>query len=311
MASTETPRRLSILMYHRVLAAADALDTWDPTAREFERQMRVLSTCFAPLRLADAIDQLELGTLPPKAVAVTFDDGYADNVDVALPILKETRVPATFFVATAYLNGSTMWNDRIVEAIRATAIAELDAGALDLGRLPLASIEQRRHAIHSLLVALKHLPAQEREARTSELEERLSGAATKRLMMDEEGVRTLHRAGMDIGAHTRTHPILAGLNEHEARNEIVQSRDDLRTIVGSAVTLFAYPNGKPGSDYRPEHVRMVEAAGFRAAVSTAAGVAHPAADRFQLPRHTPWQRDPMRFGVALIANRRNLTPAVA
>jgi peptidoglycan/xylan/chitin deacetylase (PgdA/CDA1 family) len=298
-------------MYHRVLAAADELHTWDPTARQFEQQMQVLSTCFAPLALADAVDRLASGTLPPRAVAVTFDDGYADNVDVALPILKQSGVPATFFIATAYLDGSRMWNDRVVEAVRASRDVALDAGPVSLGRLPLSSVDERRHAIQALLAALKHLPPAEREARTSELERRLGGTSATRLMMDEDGVRTLHRAGMDIGAHTRTHPILTALSAQEARSEIVQSRDDLRAIVGSDVPLFAYPNGKPGGDYRSEHVRMVEEAGFRAAFSTAAGIAHAGADRFQLPRHTPWQRDPLRFGMALLANRRNLAPLVA
>jgi peptidoglycan/xylan/chitin deacetylase (PgdA/CDA1 family) len=309
-ASTERTARLSVLLYHRVLADGDGLNTWDPTAKTFDRQMNVLSTCFAPLRLDDAIGRLKNGTLPAKAVAVTFDDGYADNVDTALPILRRHNVPATFFVTTGYLDGGMMWNDRVVETIRACVAPELDAGALGLGRLPLSSVDERRAAIRRLLAALKHLPSAEREARTTEIASRAGATTSKRLMMDEAGVRTLHGAGMDIGAHTKTHPILTRLTQVEARREISASRDALRSIVGNDVPLFAYPNGKPGDDYAAEHVRMVEEAGFSAAFTTAAGVATMSADVFQLPRHTPWQRDRPRFCMALIANRRNVAPTI-
>ncbi len=155
-----------------------------------------------------------------------------------------------------------------------------------------------------------HLPSHQREATTAELESGANGAAQTRLMMGENDVRALRSAGMDIGAHTVTHPILTRLAESEARREIVASRDHLQGILGESVALFAYPNGKPGQDYGSEHVRMVEEAGFCGAVSTARGVADPSIDVYQLPRFTPWQRDPMKFGLSLLANRRNVEPTV-
>lgn len=308
MTAGETPR-LSILIYHRVLPEPDALATWDPTAAQFDRQMRILAACFKPMALGEAISRLQQRTLPSRALAVTFDDGYADNVATALPILVRHNIRATFFIATGYLDGRTMWNDRVVEAIRSCNSDDFDGGALGLGRLALASVELRRKAIAALLAALKHLPPAEREARTDEIETRAGSRVRKPLMMSDRDVRTLRGAGMEIGAHTVTHPILARLSEDEARREIVASRDDLGTILGEPVTLFAYPNGKPGSDYGPEHVRIVEQAGFRAAVSTAAGAADASADVLQLPRFTPWQRDALRFCGALLANRRKLAPS--
>ncbi len=302
--------RLSILIYHRVLASADSLDDWDPTAAQFDRQMRMLATCFTPLLLAEAVERMVTGRLPPRAVAVTFDDGYADNVTTALPILQRHGVPATFFIATGYLDGGCMWNDRVVEAIRRYTSSELDVRAWGAGMLSLAGIEQRRKAITTLLAALKHLPPNEREAKAAELEARGAGAPLRNLMMRESDVRALRSAGMGIGAHTVTHPILTRMAESDARHEIVASRDRLAAIVGEPVTLFAYPNGKPGVDYAAEHVRIVKEAGFRAAVSTAWGSASRHADLHQLPRFTPWQRDPLKFGVALLANRRNARPTV-
>src|SRR5512143_3272728 len=92
--------RLSILIYHRVLATSDPLNNWDPTAAQFDRQMQMLSAYFTPLLLADAIERMVAGRLPPRAVAVTFDDGYSDNVQAALPILLRHGVAATFFIAS-------------------------------------------------------------------------------------------------------------------------------------------------------------------------------------------------------------------
>src|SRR5215471_13447477 len=92
--------RLSILLYHRVLTDVDDLNTWDVTAAVFEGQMQALRANFSPLRLSEAVERLAERSLPERAICVTFDDGYADNADVALPILKHWGVPATFFVST-------------------------------------------------------------------------------------------------------------------------------------------------------------------------------------------------------------------
>ena len=121
-------------------------------------------------------------------------------------------------------------------------------------------------------------------------------------MMTVEQVRHLHASGMTIGAHPVSHPILAKLDPVRARIEIQDSRSRIEAITGSPVTLFAYPNGKPGVDYRREHVEMVKELGFEAAVSTAWGVAHGESDLFQLPRFTPWDRSPGKFLLRLLHN---------
>jgi peptidoglycan/xylan/chitin deacetylase (PgdA/CDA1 family) len=291
---------LCVLVYHRVRSSDDKLDTWNPTAEEFEGQMALLSACFEPLRLTEAVERLKSRSLPRGAVAVTFDDGYADNFEVALPILRRHHVPATFFISTGYLDGGRMWNDTVVEAVRAADAPTLDLSASGMGLFPLATDEQRRAAIFSILAELKYLPTREREARAAGLEAMARVALPRNLMLVSEQVRALHEAGMEIGAHTVTHPILAQLDGADARREIHESRDHLRSILRNPVTLFAYPNGKPGRDYLAEHVQMVREAGFRAALSTAPGAATSAADSLQLPRISPWQRTPGRFGLALI-----------
>ncbi len=145
----------------------DALNDWDPTAPEFESQMRALSRFFTPLALGEGVERLRNGNLPAHAACVTFDDGYRDNVDVALPILRRHGVPATFFIATGYLNGGRMWNDTVIESIRASDCRSSISSHSGIGVVSLSTAELRRKAIGEILAALKHLPSEEREAKVA------------------------------------------------------------------------------------------------------------------------------------------------
>jgi len=301
--------RLSVLIYHRVLPAADMFNNWDVTAGEFELQMRALSEQFSPLPLGEAVARLATASLPARAVCVTFDDGYADNAEIALPILQKYRVPATFFIATGYLDGGRMFNDTVTEAIRTCAAPTLDLASLGLGTVSLDSVAAQRAAIAKLLPVLKYLPAPERASWASRLADMAGIPGGSTLMMREEQVRELHAAGMEIGAHTVTHPILLNTASDLAQREIVESGKRLAEIVRQPVRLFAYPNGKPGVDYGPEHVAMVRDAGYSAAVSTGWGVATAGSDTFELPRFTPWDRTPGRFALRMVRNMWNADSA--
>jgi peptidoglycan/xylan/chitin deacetylase (PgdA/CDA1 family) len=297
--------RLSILIYHRVMARQDALNSWDVTAEVFEAQMRVIAESFTALPVSEAVDRLRAGGLPSRSVCITFDDGYLDNAEVALPILKRLGLPATFFVATGYLDGGRMWNDTVVEALRVMPGPVLDLQAWGLPVFELDSVSSRRRAIQQILPALKYLPSAEREARAGQLAADAGLSAAKGPMMGEAHVGALRAAGMEIGAHSVTHPILSRTTPELARREIDESGQRLGEILRERIRLFAYPNGKPGQDYGPEHVRMVRDAGYSAAVSTAWGVASAGADVYQLPRFTPWDRTPGRFALRLLGNTRS------
>jgi len=105
-----------------------------------------------------------------------------------------------------------------------------------------------------------------------------------------------------VGAHTVNHPILAQLPDVAARDEITHGRDVLQALLDSRIGLFAYPNGRPGSDYLPAHVDMVRALGFDAAFSTTWGAASARSPAYELPRFTPWDRSRLRFGARLARN---------
>lgn len=298
--------RLSILIFHRVLATPDPLFPDIPDALDFEAKMRWVRDWFNVVPLGSAAERLQAGSIPARALAISFDDGYADNEEVAAPILQRLGMPATFFVSTGFLDGGCMWNDRVIEAIRACRAEFIDLSAQGLGRHVLGSAQARRQAIDALLKDIKHLEPARRLALCDAIAEAAGTAAPPRLMMRPDQVRSLRSFGMDVGAHTVTHPILSRLGAVAARDEIGGSKEALEQIVGERVDLFAYPNGVPVQDYAGEHVQMVKQCGFSAAVSTAWGAGSQGSDRFQLPRFTPWNRDKLRYGAHLLANLRRV-----
>ena len=164
-----------------------------------------------------------------------------------------------------------------------------------LGVYALGAEAERRAAIGELIRALKHRPLQQRTKLAEEVALRSESELPDGLMMTSEQVRMLRREGFEIGAHTVNHPILAQIGMEEARNEIDEGRRQLETLVGEPVTIFAYPNGRPVSDYQDAHVRLVEELKFDAAVSTIWGRATMLSDKFQLPRISPWDQVAWRF----------------
>jgi peptidoglycan/xylan/chitin deacetylase (PgdA/CDA1 family) len=292
--------RLSILIYHRVHGESDPLFPDEVNAAEFGRQMEALSACFNVLPLEEAVALLKRNSLPSAAAAITFDDGYADNHAVALPVLKRYNLSATFFVSSGFLDGGRMWNDTVIEALRRLQRDSLDLGPL--GRYDTSTPVARGKAASVLLHKLKHLEFQARSGAVKDVAEESGAQLPGDLMMTSAQVRELHAEGMGIGAHTVSHPILVALNSSRARAEIAEGRERLQDIIRAPVTLFAYPNGKPHQDYRMEHVAMAKKLGFAAAFSTAWAVANSRSDILQLPRFTPWDKAPSKFILRLLQN---------
>jgi peptidoglycan/xylan/chitin deacetylase (PgdA/CDA1 family) len=295
--------RLSILIFHRVLPAPDPLFANDPDAHRFAELMRVIRDHFSPLSLAEAVERLRLNDLPPRAVCVTFDDGYADNLTVAAPILAELGVPATVFIASGYLDGGIMWNDRVMEAVRRCPDAQLDLADHGLGNHAVPDGPERAALAEQLLRALKYRPHAERERVAADLAARYAPNMTSP-MLTRVQLRQLHASGIEIGGHTVTHPILALSDKQAAYEEIASNKEDLESLLGERLELFAYPNGNPEQDFASAHVEMVRRAGYAAAVTTRPSVCTSTTDPFWLPRFTPWQRDPVRFATHLLLSRR-------
>ncbi len=293
-------RRLVILHYHRVPEVPDPLNPDLLDRPLFAMHMQALADVFSVLPLSDALAQLRDGTLPPRAVAVTFDDGYADNFQVALPVLQHYRLPATFFVAAGFLDGGCMFNDLVVEACRVVSTGTWHTGVAGLGTCHVTDVAARVQLAGQLIGRLKYLSADERLAAAWDLLRSAGGTPPGHIMMTSDEVRALHRAGMEIGGHTHSHPILARLSNDDAEHEIRAGKAALESLLGARLLHFAYPNGKPGTDYLPRDVIVAQAAGFTSALTTVWASATRAADPFQVPRVGSWDRRRQHFCARLL-----------
>lgn len=279
--------------------------TYEVNETAFEWQMKLLNDHFNPLSLGTALELQKSGDLPPASVCVTFDDGYADNAEVALPILKKWNIPATFFISSGYLDGGLMWNDTVLESFKQIRETEIDLGEIGLGECSVATESERLEVAHKALAALKHLPP-DRRAKSTDYIGSFATDLPSDLMMTSAQVKKLADAGMDIGGHTVSHPILANLSRDESRCEIEQGKKALEGLIGKNLSFFAYPNGKPGQDYTDFHCGVLSDIGFKAGVSTRWGVSTAESDIWQLPRFMPWDKTPAKFLLRMVQNYRNI-----
>lgn len=307
LAPGGTGARLSTLIFHRVRSQADPAAPLALDAAGFDRLLQWVSEVFTVLPVDEAVERLASDSLPARALTITFDDGYADNAEIALPILRRHGMCAAFFVASDYLDGGVMWNDKITLAMRGAPAGRFEFTGDELGALGLADVElgddrSRRRAAAAFIGKVKYLTPQLRTATVNALVDRAGVTMPSALMMSSVQVRELHAAGMVVGGHTCSHPILSTLPDSEAEAEIANNKLILEELIGERLRLFAYPNGVPGRDYRVEHARMVERVGYQAAFSTAWGVAQRAHDPFQLARFTPWDRQRSAFVWRMVRN---------
>jgi peptidoglycan/xylan/chitin deacetylase (PgdA/CDA1 family) len=204
-----------------------------------------------------------------------------------------------------------MWNDSIIESMRQAPAGELDLGRLGLPAPTIGDLASRRMAAAKVIQAIKHRSPDERDASVRELADVTGARLPDDLMMTSAQIAALHAAGMEIGGHTVSHPILAVVDDDRARREMADGREALSAMIRAPVKLFAYPNGRPGTDYDARHVRMARDLGFTGAFSTASGSADPFSDFFQIPRYMPWDRSRWRFVARVIENYRRPASALA
>ncbi len=296
--------KLTVLTFHRVLPEADALLEGEPSAAQFEQWLSHWEKWFRFRTLTEATHALRNGQLSEPTAAITFDDGYKNNLDVAAPILSRLGLPATFFIATGFSAGGMMFNDRLTSVFRDAKGSQIDLSAHGLGSWPIDSLENRRNSMSTVIRKVKHLPYHERDALVNAIVLHSGAALDPNPMMTSDEVCKLSNLGFEIGAHTVTHPILRALSDADAAHEIRTSRATLQALTGQKVEMFAYPNGQPGKDYDLRHARMVEEAGFIGAVSTIPGAASSSDDLYQIPRFTPWYGASWRSGVQFLRNYR-------
>ncbi len=289
-----TPGTWTVLTYHRI-GPTDARGQGPDVvgADRFRAQVRWLRERYDILPVGEALARLENGSPPARPLAsITFDDGYADNVSVALPILREERCRASLYLTVeAVEEGLPPWTHRLAA----------DLEAIAAGRWP---VDERRDALHPLLRSWVVEPsaADARAAirmfvdrakdlddasrvRLSRDAERLSGGVGRRAapMIDAAGLKAWRESGMEIGSHTLRHRVLARLTRAERRQDLAESRRRLEAMTGAPVLHLAYPNGGPG-DWDRLTQEDAAAAGYRSAATTLEGSNRGGFDRLALRR---------------------------
>jgi peptidoglycan/xylan/chitin deacetylase (PgdA/CDA1 family) len=278
-----------VLLYHRV----------SPTLSD-PQLLAVSPLCFTENAAIE-------GTLPRRAVAVTFDDGYADNYHYAKPILEKAGVPATVFAVSSSVSAQTeFWWDAIERALlghKGSLTLQLDLAGVsrtwvlsgDPGDFPDWTVldpfdpTPRHTAYREIMPLVKPLTPSERSTVLTCIQNQ-TGVGTDptdhRRPMTERELRSLVENGLiDVGAHTVSHPQLSGLTMEEQSVQISASRRDLETLLSRQVTTFAYPYGTK-LDYTEQSVDLVRHAGFTLACSNFPGqVLNRRVDAFEVPRY--------------------------
>jgi peptidoglycan/xylan/chitin deacetylase (PgdA/CDA1 family) len=295
-------------MYHRIVD--EPIDPWSlaVSPSRFEEQLEVLRRSRYPMPLADFVRRFLDNSLPPNAVALTFDDGYSDNIREGKPRLAAADVPATVFVTTGYIDRTDgFWWDELARLILLekcpnkfeiaidgrTMHFNLDAAtsALASGAGQGAALN-RQTMLLSLHEALRPLEGENRRQIMLELRSILNLAewdyrASLGRPMTSDEICALARDGLvTIGAHTVTHPMLSKLSPVARQREIAESKLACEALIGAPVLSFSYPYG----DYDGEVRETVKMAGFALAVSVHRAPTTAGSDVLALPRiHVPNQ----------------------
>ena len=311
-----------ILMYHRVAELANDPHLLAVTPNHFAEQMDIIRRDYTSIKLHELVDALHCGNVPDRAVAVTFDDGYADNLHNATPLLKRHGIPATVFVTAGLITREReFWWDELDRLLLQPGILppklrlNINGSAFDfqLGEASAYGAQDyrrdrgwhvarpddpgpRQHLFRKLLALMSPLGGAEREKVVNDLLV-WAGAgptarSTHRALTIDELVQLQKCDLMEVGAHTMTHPKLGDMPVELQRTEIQQSKQILEAILKDRVTSFAFPFGSNTS----ESLALVREEGFDCACSTRPGLVSRRADRFNLPRVVVRDWDGERFG---------------
>ncbi len=275
------------LLYHRVTRLESDPQQLSVTPENFRAQMRYLKDNFLLVRL-DA----DWSGVDRPSVAVTFDDGYTDNVNEALPILEEYGIPSTFFISTGFVDSHTefWWDDLdriLLNKVHLPVRYTLDTGN-EVREWPTKSAAERAQLYRLLHVLIKNLPPEQREQQMAQLrawaDVTEQGRTSHRVATLDELKRLAQSELVTIGGHTVTHTRLSILSADRQHEEITASMRQLETWSGRQVTVFSYPFGSR-DDFTPETIEICRQAGLLRAVANIPGQYHRWNDPYQIPRN--------------------------
>ena len=292
-----------VLLYHRVNSD---LDPYFPgmSTSVFDAQMAYLARNYKVLSLGEILRRMQNGSeIEPYTIAITFDDGYRDNLTHAHPILKKYQLPATLFVATGYI-GSTeaMWNDQVSWAFKRTARKDFTFEvANQRSFLSLKSEKDRIRSLSALLEILKEASDSEKsrivDYVVTEFDVEKQSCPSR--MLDWTELRQMVEEGWEVGSHTVNHVILTRVEPAAAIEELRRSKETLEMRLQRPIRSFAYPNGKQ-SDFDLTIKNLVRQAGYTIAVTTLDGLNDRSTDPFEMHRRSPWEPHLPRFALNML-----------
>jgi peptidoglycan/xylan/chitin deacetylase (PgdA/CDA1 family) len=290
--------RCLVLRYHSICDRALAEPGYVSSSisvpvDQFEQQIRHLATyyrCISLDELSDAIVGRQ--PMPPRAAIVTFDDGYRDNYQLALPVLARYRVPAVIYLVSSTLTqGLPLWTSRLRYALFRTGvrtIAVKDQDGRSTTTCSLGDSRGKEQAAQDLTNSLNQLSAPQREVRLAELCHDMSVNDFPHVtdwFLSLNEIEEMQREGITFGSHTVTHPNLPGIDPAEANREIETSRRDLETLLGRPVVHFSFPNsGSKYPHFSDRTKKSVADAGYRTAVTSVRGWVATPSDPLGLAR---------------------------
>jgi peptidoglycan/xylan/chitin deacetylase (PgdA/CDA1 family) len=283
-----------VLLYHRVTPLEPDPFSMAMPPEQFDEQLRVIRSGYQPLTLQELAAALRRRRVPRRGVVVTFDDGYADNLDVASPLLAAHGIPATVFVATAYVNGRReFWWDELERLMRQAT----DMGAEVTLEICGERLVNQRLTKQSLPTALMDLQFRMRSSTAAEIAHILrqlrasvgqqadgeTRDSHRPLRIDE--LRRLSADGLiEVGAHTRWHASLARASRGEQLDELGGSKSDLEEWLDARVTSVSFPFGRRARDYTRRTVRIAREVGFEAAAVRSPARATALSSPMEMPR---------------------------
>jgi len=284
-----------ILPYHMIVDKSCGFYPETPL-NVFEAQIAHVAKNYSVLPLDEIADRLKFHKSVRGLMAITFDDGFADNYTKAYPLLVKYGLPSTIFLTTGAIDtGDAPWFLKIRYAFMRTRkrIIKLPLNK-DGTELRLGSPHERYKASELVMRYLRTCHNAERIRFLMELWAALDIADFEgmgRLMLKWEEIREMSANGVSFGAHTVTHPIMTRISKEAAEEEMRTSKQRIEDLIGKPVTCFAYPFGKKG-DCSSEVFGMAKELGFSCAVTSEAHVNRRDTNLFDLGRSYPWE-----FGV--------------
>ena len=287
----DMPQAVGIVMYHGVVRSPLTVADWCFLAEPvFRSQLKYLKDHFELIPLSAAVVRMQERSILRPTIAITFDDGFQNNYEVAFPVLCEEGLPATIFLTTGLIDtNDTVWFCRLNRALANTRLALLD---WDGCRFDVSGIEAKAKASSAIQNRLKAYPQPRLSTELREIILELGDDPEAPIEVDSpyrmlsgQAIAAMTATGLiEVGAHTCSHAILSLLSPQERKAEIEQSLDAVRRLTGRPCNLFAYPNGRR-EDYDQDSIRILKTLGVHTCVTAIEGLNDTMTSSMELKRY--------------------------